>query len=80
VGTFCSINQQIIEPFTSCPKFFYALEFPMRHNIEDVPDLIATRDRKSITPNHIVTVLTKVVQEQQKVIQNLVRKMELLEQ
>ncbi len=33
---------------------------------EDVPDLIATKDRKGLSPMDIVAVLTKVVQEQQK--------------
>jgi hypothetical protein len=33
---------------------------------EDVPDLVATKDRKGLSPMDIVAVLTKVVQEQQK--------------
>jgi hypothetical protein len=36
---------------------------------EDVPDLIATKDRKGLSPMDIVAVLTKVVQEQQKTMQ-----------
>jgi hypothetical protein len=32
---------------------------------EDVPDLVATQDRKGLSPMDIVAVLTKVVQEQQ---------------
>ena len=36
---------------------------------EDVPDLVATKERKGMSPMDIVAVLTKVVQEQQKVIQ-----------
>ena len=36
---------------------------------EDVPDLVATKDRKGLSPMDIVAVLTKVVQEQQKLIQ-----------
>jgi hypothetical protein len=35
---------------------------------EDVPDLVATSDRKGLSPMDIVAVLTKVVQEQQRVI------------
>jgi hypothetical protein len=35
---------------------------------EDVPALVATRDRKGLSPMDIVAVLTKVVQEQQKLI------------
>lgn len=38
---------------------------------EDVPDLVATKDRKSLAPMDIVAVLTKVVQEQQKTIDEL---------
>jgi len=36
---------------------------------EEVPELIATKDRKGLSPMDIVAVLTKVVQEQQKTIQ-----------
>ncbi len=36
---------------------------------EDVPDLVATNDRKSLSPMDIVAVLTRVVQEQQKTAQ-----------
>lgn len=38
---------------------------------EDVPDLVATGDRKSLSPMDIVAVLTKVVQQQQKEIAEL---------
>jgi len=37
----------------------------------DVPDLIATKDKKGLSPMDIVAVLTKVVQEQQKTISTL---------
>ena len=37
---------------------------------EDVPDLVATSDRKSLSPVDIVAVLTKVVQQQQKKLRN----------
>ena len=46
---------------------------------EDVPDLVATNDRKSLSPMDIVATLTKVVQEQQKMIEDLTKKMETLE-
>ena len=36
---------------------------------EDVPELVATKDRKGISTMDVVAVLTKVVQEQQKVMQ-----------
>ena len=38
---------------------------------EDVPELVATKDRKGLSPMDIVAVLTKVVQEQQKTIKEL---------
>lgn len=38
---------------------------------EDVPDLVATKDRKGLSPMDIVAVLTKVVQEQEKRIEAL---------
>lgn len=38
---------------------------------EDVPDIVATKDRKSISPMDIVAVLTKVVQKQQDEIEHL---------
>jgi len=47
---------------------------------EDVPELIATKDRKGLSPMDIVAVLTKVVQEQQGIIKELQGKNERLEQ
>jgi hypothetical protein len=38
---------------------------------EDVPDLVATADRKTLSPMDLTAVLTKVVQEQQKAIVDL---------
>jgi hypothetical protein len=38
---------------------------------EDVPSLVATNDRKGLSPMDIVAVLTKVVQEQDKTIESL---------
>ena len=46
---------------------------------EDVPDLVATADRKNLSSMDIVAVLTKVVQEQQKTIDELAAKVEELE-
>jgi hypothetical protein len=42
---------------------------------EEVPELVAMKDRKSLSPMDIVAVLTKVTQDQQKTIENLTRKM-----
>ena len=46
---------------------------------EDVPDLVATKDRKGMSSMDVVALLTKVVQEQQKTIAELSRKMSELE-
>lgn len=46
---------------------------------EDVPDLVASHDRKGLSSMDIVTVLTKVVQEQQTTISTLTEKVESLE-
>ena len=47
---------------------------------EDVPDLVATKDRKGMSSMDVVAVLTKVVQEQQKTIAELSKKIDSLEQ
>jgi hypothetical protein len=46
---------------------------------EDVPDIVATKDRKGMSPMDVVAVLTKVVQEQQKTIADLQERLEELE-
>jgi len=46
---------------------------------EDVPDLLATPDRKGVASMDIVALLTKVVQQQQKTIEELSRKVTKLE-
>lgn len=45
---------------------------------EDVPDLVATQDRKHLSTIDIVAVLTKVVQEQQTQIAKIQQEMYLL--
>jgi len=47
---------------------------------EDVPELVATPDKKALSPMDIVALLTKVVQEQQKTIAALNEKVTRLEQ
>jgi hypothetical protein len=47
---------------------------------EDVPDLVASTDRKGMSTMDVVAVLTKVVQDQQKTIAELSRKVAALEQ
>ena len=46
---------------------------------EDLPDLVATKSGKTINPVDIVAVLTKVIQEQEKTIGELSRRVEALE-
>jgi hypothetical protein len=46
---------------------------------EDVPELIATKDRKGLSPMDIVAVLTKVVQEQRQAISDLSEKVDTLQ-
>jgi len=46
---------------------------------EEVPDLVATGDRKGLSAMDVVAVLTKVVQEQQKTIDDLSRRLAELE-
>jgi len=46
---------------------------------EDVPELVATKDRKGLSAMDIVAVLTKVAQEQQKTIAELSEKLKELE-
>ncbi|HWM92934.1 MAG TPA: tail fiber domain-containing protein [Thermoanaerobaculia bacterium] len=55
-------------------KFAYKVDPAERHVgfiAEDVPDLVASPDRKSLSPMDVVAVLTKVAQEQQKKIDEL---------
>ena len=52
-------------------KFAYKTDRTEKHLgfiAEEVPDLIATKDRKGLSPMDIVAVLTKVIQDQQKII------------
>jgi hypothetical protein len=47
---------------------------------EDVPAIVATSDRKGLSSMDITAVLTKIVQEQQKTIEDLQARLECLEQ
>lgn len=47
---------------------------------EDVPDLVASRDRKAVCSDNIIVILTKVVKEQQETIAELVMKVKTLEE
>lgn len=46
---------------------------------EDVPEIIATPDRKGLSPMDVAALLTKVVQEQQKTIEELKARLECVE-
>lgn len=46
---------------------------------EDVPELVATTDRKGLSSMDVVAVLTKVIQEQQRTIEDLQSRLERLE-
>ena len=46
---------------------------------EDVPDLVATADRKGLSSMDIVAVLTKVVQQQQQTIEELQTRLQRIE-
>jgi hypothetical protein len=46
---------------------------------EDVPELVASADRKGVSFTDIVAILTQVVKEQQKTIRTLVEKSHMLE-
>jgi hypothetical protein len=56
---------------------------PSEHHVgfiaEDVPDLVASTDRKSMSPMDVTAVLTKVVQEQQKTIEELKARLDEIE-
>ena len=60
------------------PVTFSYKVFPEENHVgfiaEDVPNLVATKDRKGLSSMDVVAVLTKVVQEQQKTIQDLQEK------
>ena len=62
--------------------FTYKVD-PQEHHVgfiaEDVPELVAAKNRKSLSPMDVVAVLTKVVQEQQKTIEDLNKRLEQIE-
>jgi len=47
---------------------------------EEVPELLATPDRKGVSPMDVIAVLTKVVQEQQRTIAELQSRVKSLEE
>lgn len=63
-------------------KFNYKVDKQEKHVgfvAEDVPELVASKDRKGMSPMDVVAVLTKVVQEQQKTISTLQERITELE-
>jgi hypothetical protein len=64
-------------------KFYYKADGEDEHVgfiAEDVPELVATKDRKGVDPMDVVAVLTKVVQEQQEIITKLSDKVQGLKE
>jgi len=65
------------------PVTFAYKENPGETNVgfiaEDVPDLVATTDRKGLSSMDVVAVLTKVVQEQQRTIEEMQTRLQQLE-
>jgi hypothetical protein len=46
---------------------------------EDVPELVASRDRRSLSPMDVTAVLVRVVQEQQRALAELAARLAVLE-
>ncbi len=64
-------------------KYNYKADREERHVgfiAEDAPDLVSSKDRKTMSPMDVVAVLTKVVQEQQALLVELQRKIAALEE
>ena len=63
-------------------KYAYKLD-PTEHHVgfiaEDVPNLVATKDRKGLSAMDVVAVLTSVVKDQQKTIDELKARLEQIE-
>ncbi len=74
-----SLTLQNLNPVTFTYK-----EYPLEQRVgfiaEDVPQLVATSDRKGLYAMDIVAILTKVVQEQQETISALSAKVSELEE
>jgi len=66
------------------PVTYTYKEVPQEQHVgfiaEDVPELVATQDRKGLSSMDIVSVLTKVVKEQQETIQKLEQRLLALEE
>ncbi|MFZ4438347.1 MAG: tail fiber domain-containing protein, partial [Syntrophales bacterium] len=64
-------------------RFSYKTDKEDRHVgfiAEEVPELVATQDRKGLSPMDIVAVLTKVIQEQKNAISALSLKVDMMQQ
>jgi len=63
-------------------KYVYKVD-PTEHHVgfiaEDVPDLVATKDRKGLSPMDVVAVLTQVVKDQQRTIDDMKSRLDQLE-
>jgi hypothetical protein len=75
---------EAVETLRNLQPVTYAYKVdPREHHVgfiaEDVPSLVATPDRKSLSPMDIVAVLTKVVQQQQSTIDELKARLDQIE-
>ncbi len=81
--SFLSTDEAMATLTELCPvKFKYKIDSEEKHVgfiAEDVPELVATKDRKGMSPMDIVAVLTKVTQEQQNMLHEQQETIRLLE-
>ena len=68
-----------LEPVSFRFKAYKSRELILGFIAEDVPEVIATKDRKAIHPLNIIAALTKVVQDQQERIASLEKRLTNLE-
>jgi len=77
-------TNEAIEALNEMKPVTYAYKVdPTEHHVgfiaEDVPDLVATKDRKGLSAMDVVAVLTSVVKEQQKTIDELKTRLDQVE-
>ncbi len=75
-----AIGQSIAEVRLFPDGVGYSEEEHVGFIAEEVPDLVATKERNGLSPMDIVAVLTKVVKEQQEAIDILQKRLASLEQ
>jgi len=70
---------QMLEPVKYRYKADSKKDLQIGFIAEDVPEIVASADRKSLNSMDIVAVLTKVVQEQNKIIKDLSERLDSVE-